>query len=78
MPRHHWVRVQANGQITTPKDIRQSLGLHKGNLFIFEEVTEEILLTPLHVLAANEPEPACAFIQEHGLSLDDSTECVEG
>lgn len=47
----HGVRVQAKGQVTIPKEIRRSLNLKKGDLVVFEETKDGVLLKPVRLYA---------------------------
>jgi len=48
------VRVQEKGQITIPTKIRRKLNLRKGDLVIFTETTEGVLIKPAEMLSQTE------------------------
>ncbi len=48
------VRVQEKGQITIPTKIRRKLNLRKGDLVIFTETSEGVLIKPAEMLSQTE------------------------
>ncbi|MCS6992604.1 MAG: AbrB/MazE/SpoVT family DNA-binding domain-containing protein [Anaerolineales bacterium] len=48
------VRVQEKGQITIPTKIRRKLNLRKGDLVIFTETSEGVLIQPAEILSQAE------------------------
>lgn len=48
------VRVQEKGQITIPTKIRRKLNLRKGDLVIFTETSEGVLIQPAEMLSQAE------------------------
>ena len=47
-------RLQEKGQITIPTRIRRKLNLRKGDLVVFEETSEGVLLKPADILPTGE------------------------
>ncbi len=48
------VRVQEKGQITIPTKIRRKLNLRKGDLVIFTETSDGVLIKPAEMLSQAE------------------------
>jgi len=48
------VRVQEKGQVTIPQKIRERLNLKKGDLVVFEETEQGVLIRPAQLIADNE------------------------
>ena len=46
------VRVQAKGQVTIPKKIRDKLNVQPGDLVVFVESEEGVILKPVSVMTA--------------------------
>jgi len=44
------VRVQAKGQVTIPKDVREKLNLQPGDLVVFVDTEEGVLVKPATVM----------------------------
>ena len=48
------VRVQEKGQITIPREIRKKLNLKRGDLVVFVETDEGVLVKPASVVPADQ------------------------
>jgi AbrB family looped-hinge helix DNA binding protein len=66
------VRVQEKGQVTLPREIRERLGLRKGDLVAFATTEEgNILVIPQEAVAREDIAEADRLLREQGLSLDE-------
>ena len=68
------VRVQENGQVTLPTEVRKRLGLKKGDLVAVVETPEGVLITPQEVLATRTLDRIGAVLRGQGLSLEELVE----
>jgi antitoxin PrlF len=68
------VRVQEKGQVTIPFEIRQKLNLKKGDLVIFIETDEGILIKPVEVLVASTLDEIGRALKERGIALEELLE----
>lgn len=68
------VRIQKEGQVTLPADIRRRLGLKKGDLGAVEGTPEGVLITPQGVLALKALEEIGKALKEQGLTLEEMIE----
>ena len=64
-------RVQAKGQITIPVEIRQKLGLEKGDVVAFVETERGVLISPQEVVAMDALDQIGEVLKEQGLSLEE-------
>ncbi len=48
------VRVQAKGQVTIPKEIREKLNVHPGDLVVFVETKDGVVMKPATVMVDEE------------------------
>ncbi len=68
------VRVQEKGQVTLPTEIREKLGLKKGDLVSVVETNEGILITPQQVVANKALDKLGEALKGKGLSLEELIE----
>src|SRR3990167_879019 len=64
------VRVQEKGQVTLPTDVREKLGLKKGDLVAVTEIEGGIFISPQQVVANVALNKIGEALKEKGLSLD--------
>ena len=65
------VRVEVDGQVTLPSDVRGELKLKRGDLLSVVETEDGLLLTPETLIAARDIDRTDAELRAHGLFLDD-------
>ena len=63
--------VQEKGQVTIPSEIREKLGLKKGDYVAFVETAQGILITPREVVAMEALEKINTVLKEQGISLEE-------
>jgi len=68
------VRVQEKGQVTIPLEIRQKLGLKKGDLVTFVETEQGIVIKPAEVIVSAALDEIGQALKEEGISLEDLME----
>jgi AbrB family looped-hinge helix DNA binding protein len=68
------VRIQENGQVTLPADVRRNLGLKKGDLVSVTQTEDGILITPQEVLAMKALDQLGKALREKGLTLEELIE----
>lgn len=68
------VRVQEKGQVTLPSEVRERLGLKKGDLVSVVVTNEGILITPQQVVANDALDKLGLALREKGLSLEELIE----
>lgn len=68
------IRVQERGQVTIPKEIREKLGLKKGDLVTFVETDEGVMLKPAEIVVSDAMDEIGEALKERGLSLDELME----
>lgn len=68
------VRVQERGQVTIPKEIRESLDLKKGDLVTFVETEEGVILKPAEIVVSTALDEIGEALKERGLSLEELIE----
>ena len=73
-PERKLVRVQEKGQVTLPSDVREKLGLKKGDLVAVMETADGILITPQQVVANQALDKLGEVLRKKGLSLDELIE----
>ena len=66
--------IQANGQITLPREFRKRFGLKKGDMVIFKETSEGLLISPRESMAVNLLDEIGDALKKKGISLDDLIE----
>ena len=64
-------KVQAKGQITIPVEIRQKLGLEKGDVVAFVETERGVLISPQEVVAMEALDQIGEALKEQGISLEE-------
>jgi AbrB family looped-hinge helix DNA binding protein len=64
------VRMQENGQVTIPTEIRKKLGLKQGDLVAVIQTPEGIFLMPQHVLATKALDRIGDILKAQGLTLE--------
>ena len=65
------VRVEVDGQVTLPADVRGKLGLKRGHLVSVVETEDGLLLTSETLIAARDIDRTEAELRAQGLSLDE-------
>jgi AbrB family looped-hinge helix DNA binding protein len=68
------VRIQENGQITLPADVRKRLGLKKGDLVAVTATPEGVLITPQETVALRALDRIGETLREQGLTLEELIE----
>lgn len=68
------VRVQEKGQVTLPIEVRERLGLKKGDLVAVMETGEGVLITPQEIVATKALNRLGEVLKEKGLSLEELIE----
>ncbi len=68
------VRVQEKGQVTIPLEIRRKLKLKKGDLVMFVETEDGVVIKPAEVIVAAALEEIGQALKEKGLSLEEIIE----
>ena len=68
------VRVQEKGQVTLPSEVRERLGLKKGDLVAVTETAEGVLITPQQIVATKALDRIGEALKEKGLSLEELIE----
>jgi AbrB family looped-hinge helix DNA binding protein len=63
--------VQEKGQVTIPSEIREKLGLKKGDFVAFVETEQGVLITPREVVATEALEKIAALLKEKGITLEE-------
>jgi AbrB family looped-hinge helix DNA binding protein len=63
------VRIQEKGQVTIPTEIRNKLGLKRGDLVAVVETPEGLFIIPQQVLATKASDTIGDILKEQGLSL---------
>jgi len=66
--------VQAKGQVTIPANIREKLGLKKGDLVAFIETEHGVLITPQEVVATAALNKIGEALEKKGVTLDELIE----
>ena len=67
-------RVQARGQVTIPVEIRERLGLKKGDLVAFIETEQGVLINPQEVVAMEALDRIGEALRKRGISLEELIE----
>lgn len=63
--------MQANGQVTLPRDFRNRLGLKKGDTIVFRETDDGLLISTRETIVLNKLDELGAGLKAHGLTLED-------
>ena len=64
------VKVQEKGQVTLPTNLREKLGLKKGDLVAMIETEEGVLISPQEIVATKALDRIGVILKEKGLSLN--------
>ncbi|OGE25220.1 hypothetical protein A3C26_02465 [Candidatus Daviesbacteria bacterium RIFCSPHIGHO2_02_FULL_39_12] len=72
------VRVQEKGQVTLPTEVREKLGLKKGDLVAVVETDEGVLISPQEIVATKALDRIGEVLKEKGLSLEELIESGRG
>lgn len=65
------VRVQEKGQVTLPREVREKLGLKKGDLVSVIETDEGILISPQEIVATRALDRIGEVLKGKGISLEE-------
>ena len=63
--------IQENGQVTLPLEFRKKYGLKKGDVVIFKETDDGLLISARETLAMNLLDEIAEVLQEKGITLDE-------
>lgn len=74
MPASKLSKVQAKGQVTIPVEIRERLGLEKGDLVAFVETEQGVLISPQEVVAMEALDRIGEALEKRGISLEELME----
>jgi AbrB family looped-hinge helix DNA binding protein len=66
--------IQENGQVTLPIDFRKKYGLKKGDIVVFKETEDGLLISPREALAMNLLDEIGDALKEKGIDLDEMIE----
>jgi len=66
--------IQERGQITLPVDLRRKYGLKKGDVVVFEETADGILISPREALVMRLMDEIGTALRERGVTLDELIE----
>lgn len=67
-------KVQENGQVTIPVEIRRKWELERGDLVAFEETEEGVLIKPQEVIAMRALDKLGEMLKERGITLEELIE----
>lgn len=67
-------KVQEKGQVTIPAEIRDKLGLKKGDLVAFVETEQGVLISPQELVAQQALDRIGEVLKEKGITLDELME----
>lgn len=68
------VRVQGKGQVTIPLEIREKLGLKKGDLVTFVETEAGIIIKPAEVIVGEALDEIGKLLKEKGVTVEELIE----
>jgi len=74
MPAPKLSKVQQKGQVTIPLEIRERLGLKKGDLVAFVETDQGVLISPQEVVAMAALDKLGEMLKEKGITLEELIE----
>lgn len=66
--------IQENGQVTLPAEFRKRYGLKKGDIVVFKETNQGLLISPRESQALNLLDEIGEALEEQGISLDELIE----
>lgn len=65
------VRVQEKGQVTIPLEIRKKLKLKKGDLVMFVETEQGVVIRPAEVVVSEALDEIGRRLEERGIGLEE-------
>lgn len=65
------VRIQEKGQVTLPSEMREKLGLKRGDLVAMVETDDGVLISPQEIVATKALNNIGEALKEKGLSLEE-------
>lgn len=68
------VRVEGNGQVTLPVEVRERLGLKEGDVVAVVETPDGVLITPQEITATRALDAIGSSPRDQGLTLEDLIE----
>lgn len=68
------VRVEENGQVTLPAEVRERLGLKEGDVVAIMETPDGVLITPQEIIATRALDAIGSSLRDQGLALEDLIE----
>lgn len=66
--------VQERGQVTLPREFRKKYGLKKGDVIVFRETEEGLLISPREAQVMQLLDEIGEALREKGISLDELIE----
>ena len=63
--------IQENGQVTLPLEFRKKYGLKKGDVVVFKETDDGLLISARETLAMNMLDEIGEMLEEKGITLDE-------
>jgi AbrB family looped-hinge helix DNA binding protein len=66
-----YVRIQEKGQVTIPTRIRRKLKLNKGDLVMFIETKDGVLIKPAEVIVSDALDEIGEALKAEGITLDE-------
>lgn len=66
--------IQENGQVTLPAEFRKQYGLKRGDIVVFRQTEEGLLINPTQTLAVKLLDEIGEALKEQGVSLEDLIE----
>lgn len=67
-------RIDEDGRVTLPEEIRRKLGLKKGDVVAISETEDGVLIVPRQVVVARALDEIGRILNEEGFSLEDLIE----
>jgi antitoxin PrlF len=74
MPSPKMSKMQEKGQVTIPAEIREKLGLEKGDLVAFVETEQGVVISPQEVVAMKALDRLGEMLKEKGITLEELIE----
>ncbi len=68
------VRVQRNGQVTIPREIRERLGLKKGDVVIVTLGGDAVVVRPLRAVTETAMDQTAGELRGRGVTMEDLIE----
>jgi len=66
--------IQESGQVTLPAEFRKRYGLQKGDIVVFRETEEGLLVSPKETMVINLLDEIGEALKEKGVSLEELIE----